>query len=129
MKKIVVIDKTSHTLSKIYFIADVKKYQVITLNDFSEAITTLQKEMPDILFINCDLYKGNLSYFISEAKRELPELYIIGCSWRMAKTSRVRTIPLDAFIKMPMDVRKISLALDAIEYGYTLFPAEILSHG
>jgi DNA-binding response OmpR family regulator len=131
MKKIVAIENVTHTLSKIYFIADVKKHQVITLNDFSEAIYTLKKELPDILIINCDLYKGNLNNFIEEARLQLPELYIIGCSWRTAKTAKGRATPLalDAFIKMPMDVRKVSLALEAIEYGYTLFPAEILSHG
>lgn len=131
MKKLVVIDKASQTLSKIYFIADVKKYQVVTLNDFSDTITTLKNELPDVLIVNCDLYKGDFSAFIHDVKKILPDIHIVGCSWRTARTFQRKGTPfaLDAFIKMPMDVRKISLALEAIEYNYALFPVEMFSHG
>jgi len=132
MKKLVVIDKTSQTLSKIYFIADVKKYQVITLHNFSQVNATLNAEMPDILMVNCDLYKGDFSYFVADVKKSHPTLHIIGCSWSSTgalQRNKGKPPAVDAFIKMPMDVRKMSLALEAIEYNYALFPAEMLSHG
>ncbi len=130
MKKIVVIDKEAHSLSKIYFIADVRKYQVITLSDYSQASSVLKEEMPDILVINCDLYKGDIAGFIASVKRISSHIRIIGCSWRTAATFKRKGSPfiLDAFIKLPMDVRKLSLALEAIEYDYAMFPLEMFSH-
>lgn len=129
-KKIVVIDKEAHSLSKIYFIADVRKYQVITLSDFNQAVSILKEELPDILVINCDLYKGDVSGFISMVKRISSHIRVIGCSLRTSAVFKRKGSPftLDAFIKLPMDVRKFSLAMEAIEYDYAMFPLEMFSH-
>lgn len=129
MKKIVVVDKGEHSLSRIYFIADVRKYQVITLSDFSDAGEILNHQLPDILLVNCDLYKGDFSRFIAKVRGISDKIKIIGFSWRTEEIFRHHGSPLslDAFIKMPMDVRQLSLALEAIEYNYTLFPMNIFS--
>ncbi|GBU14302.1 hypothetical protein AwEntero_29030 [Enterobacterales bacterium] len=125
-----VIDKEAHTLSKIYFIADVRKYQVITLGDFDQAGAVLAKEVPDILVINCDLYKGDVSSFITMVKRISSHIRIIGCSWCISAVFKRKSSPftLDAFIKLPMDVRKFSLAMEAIEYDYAMFPLEMFNY-
>lgn len=129
-KKIVVIDKEAQSLSKIYFIADVRKYQVITLDDFDQAGEVLKKEVPDVLIINCDLYKGDISAFIAKVKRISSHIRIVGYSWRTSTVFKRKGSPftLDAFIKLPMDVRKVSLALEAIEYDYAMFPLEMFSN-
>jgi len=129
MKKIVVVDKGDHSLSRIYFIADVKKYQVFTLSDFTDAMETLSHQLPDIFLVNCDLYKGDFATFITGVKKLSDKIRIIGFSWRTEETFRHRGSPfsLDAFIKMPMDGRKLSLAMEAIEYNYTLFPLNMFS--
>ncbi|RJT43416.1 response regulator transcription factor [Rahnella woolbedingensis] len=130
MKKIVVVDKREHSLARIYFIADVKKYQVLTQNDFTLASATLSHEMPDVLLVNCDLYKGDFTEFIRAVRALSQDIRIIGFSWKVSETFRRSGSPfaLDAFIKMPMDVRKLSLALEAIECNYMLFPSDIMAN-
>lgn len=129
-KKIVVIDTEANSLSKIHFIADVKQYQTLTLSDFTQAIAVLKKEVPGILVMNCDLYNGNITDFISSVKEISSHIRIVGCSRLVSTLFRRKGSPfvLDAFIKLPMDVRRFSLALEAIEYDYAMFPLEMFSH-
>src|SRR5471032_81164 len=93
MKKIVVIDKEAHSLSKIYFIADVRKYQVITLSDYSQFSSVLKEEIPDILVIICDLYKVDIGGFINSVKKINSHIRNIGCSWRTTATFKRKGKP------------------------------------
>lgn len=110
-KKILVVDDTPFIVRSLTFVLKKQGYKTITATDGEEAVTKIQEEKPDLVFLDVMMPKKTGFEVCQEvrANPELSDLYIIMLTARGQEADKERGLRLGAneFMTKPFSPSKV----------------------
>ena len=110
-KKILVVDDAPFIVRSLTFVLKKQGYKTITATDGEEALTKIQEEKPDLVFLDVMMPKKD-GYEVCQEVRASPEMgdpYIIMLTARGQETDKERGLRLGAneFMTKPFSPSKV----------------------